>query len=456
MKATARRRSGGLRRPPGPLFRFTGGFTAMRRDSLGFLLRTSREYGDVAWFKVGPFDVYLLSHPDHVRELLVANARGVMKSQVLQEAKRVLGEGLLTSEGETHRRNRRLIQPVFHHQRIRGYGATMVERTGTHVGAWRSGVEFDVHQDMLDLTLDLVGATLFGTDIDPATARHVADSVRVMLGMYDRFLLPLARYLERLPLPSNRRFWSAKRTLDDIVYGMIRERRADPNGSDLLSMLLTARDEGNGGGAMSDRQVRDEAATIFLAGHETTAIALTWTWYLLSQNPHAEAKLHTEVDEVVGDRLPSIDDLPQLTYTRMVLTEAMRLYPPAWAMSRRLLEDAEIGGYVIPAGATAIVSQFIVHHDPRWYADPWRFDPERWRPDAGSTATQPKHAYFPFGAGPRMCVGEDFAWMEGILVLATIARAWRLRLVPGHPVALDPRLTLRPKHGLRMRAERRT
>jgi cytochrome P450 len=451
VRATARRRSVTPRRPPGPKFRLAGGFTAMRRDSLGFLLRTARTYGDVAWFRVGPFDIYLLSHPDHVRELLAAHPGSMMKSQVLQEAKRVLGEGLLTSEGDAHRRNRRIIQPVFHHQRIHRYGRPMVERAERHAGRWRAGQAMDIHQEMMDLTLDIVGATLFGTDIEDAAARHVADALRVMLDMYNRFLLPFARYVERLPLPSNRRFWAAKRSLDDVVYAMIQHRRASPNGGDLLSMLLAARDEDAGGHAMSDQQVRDEATTIFLAGHETTALALTWTWYLLSLHPDVEATMHREVDEAVGDRRPSVLDLPLLPYTRMVLTEGMRLYPPAWAMGRRLLEEVEIGGYVIPARTTAIVSQYIVHHDARWYPDPWRFDPDRWRPE--SVASRPKHSYFPFGAGPRICVGEDFAWMEGILVLATIARHWSLRLVPGHPIALQPRITLRPRDGIAMTAE---
>jgi cytochrome P450 len=453
VRALARGRSVSPRRPPGPTFRLAGGFTALRRDSLGFLFRTARTYGDVAWFRVGPFDVYLLSHPDHVRELLAAHPRSVTKSQVLQEAKRVLGEGLLTSEGDLHRRNRRVVQPVFHHERIHGYGQGMVEAAERHAARWREGQTLNVHQQMMDLTLDIVGATLFGTDIQEAAARNVADALDSMLDMYNRFLLPFARYLEHLPLPSNRRFWAAKKALDDVVFGMIRERRASPKEGDLLSMLLAARDEAAGGRGMSDQQVRDETTTIFLAGHETTALALTWTWYLLALNPHEEATMHREVDEAVGDRLPSVRDLPLLPYTRMVLTEAMRLYPPAWAMGRRLLEDLEIGGYVIPAKATAILSQYIVHHDPRWYPDPWRFDPDRWRAEA--VASRPKNSYFPFGAGPRMCVGEDFAWMEGILVLATIARRWSLRLVPGPPVALQPRITLRPRNGIAMTAERR-
>lgn len=440
-------------RPPGPKFRLAGGFVAMRKDSLGFLLRTARTYGDVAWFRVGPFDVYLLNHPDHVRELLAVHPHSVMKSQVLQEAKRVLGEGLLTSEGEPHRTHRRLVQGVFHHQRIKSYGDTMVESAERHAERWRAGVPVDAHREMMDLTLDIVGKTLFGVDIEDATARHVADQLRVMLGMYERFLTPFARYLERLPLASNRRFWQGKAALDDVMYGMIRERRSSPNGEDLLSLLLTARDDA-GGSALTDEQVRDEATTIFLAGHETTAIALTWTWFLLSQHPGVEAELYREARDVVGDRLPSAGDLPELSYTRMVLTEALRLYPPGWAMGRCLLADLEIGGYVIPAGTTAIVSQYIIQHDPRWFPDPWRFDPERWRPEA--VAARPKHSYFPFGAGPRMCVGEDFAWMEGILVLATLARRWRLRLIPGHPVELEPRITLRPKHGMAMIPERRS
>jgi cytochrome P450 len=442
-----------IRRPPGPTFHLGGGFLAMRRDPIGLLLRTAREYGDVAWFRLGPFHLYLFSHPDHVRELLATHAHAVMKSQVLQEAKRVLGEGLLTSEAETHKRQRRLIQPVFHHQRIKGYGELMVRYADRHAGRWEDGREVDIHQEMMGLTLAIVGKTLFGTDIEDAAARDVAEALRVMLDMYDRFLTPFAGYLERLPLPSNRRFWQAKDSLDQLMYGMIRARREAPTGIDLLSMLLAAKDEAGDGQAMSDHQVRDEATTIFLAGHETTALALTWSWYLLSDHPAVEATLHEEVDGAIGDRLPSPADLPNLPYARMVLEEAIRLYPPAWAMGRRVLEDVEIGGYVIPSGATAIVSQYLIHHDPRWYPDPWRFDPDRWRPEA--EASRPRNAYFPFGAGPRMCVGEDFAWMEGILVLATIARRWRLRRLPGPPPGLEPRITLRPRHPIRMTLERR-
>jgi len=445
-----------LARPPGPKLGFVEGFRTFRRDALGFLLQTARTYGDVAWFRVGPFDLYLLSHPDHVRDVLVAGHHSVTKSQVLQEARRILGDGLLTSEGEAHRRNRRLLQPVFHHQRIDRYGHVMSRYAARAAERWHDGQELDLHEELMGLTLAIVGKTLFGTDVEEAEARRVADSLRIMLDMYDRFLMPFAGYLERLPLPANRRFWQAKASLDEVVFGLIRDRRASGDGGDLLSMLLAARDGDDGReteGAMSDRQIRDEATTLFLAGHETTAIALTWTFYLLSQSPDVEERLHGELDRVLGGRLPEPSDLSQLEFTRRVFSESLRLYPPAWTMGRKVAADLPVGAYVVPAGATVLLSQYVIHHDPRWYPDPWRFDPERWEPSA--VAARPKYSFFPFGAGPRMCIGEDFAWMEGMLVLASIARRWRFRLVPGQRIGLSPRITLRPKYGMRMRGEQR-
>jgi len=441
-------------RPPGPKLGFVEGFRTFRGDALGFLLRTARTYGDVAWFRVGPYDLYLLSHPDHVRDVLVAGHHAVVKSRILQEARKILGDGLLTSEGDSHKRNRRLLQPVFHHQRIETYGEVMADYAARSSGRWRDGTEVDLHMELMALTLAIVGKTLFGTDVEETDARQVADSLGTMLGLYDRFFLPFAQYLERLPLPANRRFWRAKDSLDEVVFGLIRDRRSEGDRGDLLSMLLAARDGDEGrGGAMSDQQVRDEATTIFLAGHETTAIALTWTFYLLSQSPEVEGRLRRELDDVLGDRVPAPADLPKLPYTRRVLCESLRLYPPAWTMGRTLIADLPVGGYVVPAGATALLSQYVIHHDPRWYPDPWRFDPDRWEPEA--VAARPKYSFFPFGAGPRMCIGEDFAWMEGMLVLATIARRWRFELVLGQTIALDPRITLRPKYGMRMRLHRR-
>jgi cytochrome P450 len=270
-----------------------------------------------------------------------------------------------------------------------------------------------------------------------------------MIG-FDRATLPGADLIDRLPLPRNRRFREGKAELDEIVHGLIRERRATGDRGDLLSMLLSAQDEGGG---MSDQLVRDEAMTIFLAGHETTANALTWTWYLLSQHPDVEARLHREVDDVLGSRLPGIRDLARLPYTEMVVSESIRRYPPAWILGRMAVRPHRVGRYTIPEGAIALVSPYLVHHDPRWYPDPFRFDPGRWRPEAASA--RPKFSFFPFGAGPRVCIGESFAWMELRLVLATLARRWRFRLAPGARVALLPRVTLRPRYGMPMVAEAR-
>jgi cytochrome P450 len=425
---------------------------------LGFLVDTARRYGDVARFRIGPFDLYLLSHPDHVRDVLVAGSHSVTKSQVLQEARRILGDGLLTSEGKVHRRNRRVLQPLFQREHVERYGQVMVEHTSLAAERWRNGQELDLHDELMALTLSIVAKSLFGADVEEADARGVADSLRTMLGMYDRYLMPFASYLERLPLPSNRRFWRAKAAVDEVVFGLIRNRRADGGRGhgDVLSLLLGEREADevpDGYRPMTDRQIRDEATTLFLAGHETTAIALTWTLYLLSQNPDAEARLHDELDHILGGRLPTPADLANLAFTRRVLSESLRLYPPAWTMGRRVASDLPVTGCLVPAGATILLSQYIIHHDPRWYPDPWRFDPDRWEPAV--VATRPKHSFFPFGAGPRMCIGEDFAWMEGMLVLATLVQRWRFCLLPGQTIDLDPRITLRPKYGLRMRIERR-
>lgn len=442
------------KRPPGPSTRLGRGLLAARRDPVDFLLRVARQYGDVAYVKAGPFDIYLLSHPDHIRDVLVTHGRSFMKGQGLQEAKRLLGEGLLTSEGDFHRRQRRLIQPLFGHDRIAGYGAVMAEYASRTSDRWQDGQTLDMHGEMTGLTLAIVGKTLFGADLEEADARRVADALTAALGLFDRLTLPYASLMEHLPLAVNRQFGAAKATLDGIIHGLIHERRAAGvgDGGDVLSMLLAAQDEESTEG-MTDLQVRDEAITILLAGHETTANALTWTLYLLSQHPDVEARMHMEIDEVLEGRLPTVDHTPALSYTEMVLAESMRLYPPAWILGRRALEDQAIADYVIPAGSIAVTSQYIVHHDRRWYPDPQRFDPDRWLPEAA--ARRPKLSYFPFGAGSRVCIGESFAWLEGVLVLATIAQRWRARLVPGHPVDLLPRVTLRPKHGMRMTVHRR-
>ncbi|MFN7946279.1 MAG: cytochrome P450 [Blastocatellia bacterium] len=432
----------------------------IRRHQLAFLQRMKREHGDIVRFRIGPQEIWLLSHPDHIREVLVVSQRKFMKGRGLQMAKKLLGEGLLTSEGEFHLRQRRLAQPAFHRQRIAAYATTMVDYTAQLHHRWKahlSGQPFDMAEEMMRLTLRIAGKTLFDTEVEHE-AREVGQALTDLISTFERITNPLAALLEKLPLPGNRRFEKAKRTLDNIIYRIISERRRaiaerGEDRGDLLSMLLLAQDDEQGSGGMTDQQVRDEAITLFLAGHETTANMLTWTWYLLSQNPAVEARLHAETAAVLGDRLPTFEDVAKLRYAEMVLAESMRLYPPAWILGRNALEDCEIGGCTVPRGALVLMSQYIVHHDARFYPEPDKFDPERWMPEARET--RPKFAYFPFGGGTRTCIGEAFAWMEGVLVLTTLAQRWKPRLAPGHPIELHPLITLRPKHGMKMTLEQR-
>jgi len=415
----------------------------------------ARQYGDVVYIPLGRQHIYCISHPDAIREVLVTHQNKFKKSRMLERARVLLGDGLLTSEGEHHRRQRRLVQPAFHRDRLAGYGAVMVERTAVVRDRWQSGQPFDVLQEMMRLTLAIVAKTLFSTDVD-SEADEIGAALSEVFGLFEIILMPFSEILEKLPLPSVRRFKRARERLDATIYRLIAERRASgSDAGDLLSMLLLASDEeGDEGskGGMSDTQVRDEALTLFLAGHETTANALTWAWYLLSQNPEAEATFHAELDRVLGGRLPSFEDLPQLRYTESVFAEALRLYPPAWGIGRRALEDFQVGEFLIPARSVVLMSPYVVHRDPRWFADPIAFRPERWLTE---DASRPKFAYLPFGGGARVCIGERFAWMEGTLLLAAIGQRWRLRLEPGHRVETHARITLRPKHGMRMIAERR-
>jgi cytochrome P450 len=440
--------------PPGPRARLSLlGLLRFRRDSTGFLARVAREHGDVAHFRFGSRRLYLLSHPDHVRDVLVTRHRNFIKSYALQRSRVLLGHGLLTSEGEFHLRQRRLVQPAFHRDRIEAYGRTMAEHATRMADGWSDGAIVDMAAEMGRLTLGIVGRTLFDADVEDE-ADELGRALSDAMVLFDRLTIPFTEWLDRLPLPSNRRFFAARERLDATIHRMIEEHRIGGDRGDLLSMLLAARDEEGDGGRMTGEQLRDEALTLFLAGHETTANALTWTWFLLSQHPHVEARLHAELEMVLGGRAPEPGDLPRLGYTRAVLAESMRLFPPAWVIGRQPKEDFEIGGFRIPAGTIVMMSPWVIQRDPRFWSDPLRFDPERWAPDA--EAARHRFAYFPFGAGPRKCIGEAFAWMEGVLVLAALARRWRARLVPGHPVATRPLITLRPRHGMRMSLERRS
>ena len=435
--------------PPGPrrIIPLSGLF-AYRKGPLPFFQNLAAQYGDISYFRLGPQEAFFFNHPDYIKDVLVTNHQNFHKGLALQRAKRLLGEGLLTSEGEFHRRQRRLAQPAFHRARIASYAGVMTDYASQTRERWRDGDTLDMSEEMMRLTLGIVGKTLFDADV-VSDAQEVGEAMTVVMDLFNTITIPFFELLQKLPLPQLRRFDNAKARLDAIIYRLIEERRrSGEDRGDLLSMLLLAQDTEGDGGAMTDEQLRDEVMTIFLAGHETTANALTWTWYLLSQNPEAEAKLHQELDGVLGGRLPTFADVPQLKYTEMVLAESMRLYPPAWALGRLAMTECEIGGYVVPPKSLVLMSQFVMHRDPRYFPEPLRFDPDRWTAEARDS--RPQFSYFPFGGGPRRCIGEGFAWMEGILLIATLAQHWQMRLVPNHPVALKPVITLRPKHGMRM------
>ena len=433
--------------PESPLSNWRNYFR-MQRDRLGFV-RSIVRHGDFVQLRIGPFTAYFVSDPDLIREVLVTHARKVVKGRGLERAKRLFGEGLLTSEGEHHLRQRRLSQPAFARQRLITYGAAMAEFTERYTQGLRDGEVRNLDRDLMRLTLAIAGKTLFDSDIE----RDAADVGQALDGFMRSFrfmMLPYLEYLEKLPLPPARRLRESIATLDRIIYQMIAERRrSGRDHGDLLSMLIAAHDEQGDGGRMTDQQLRDECVTLMLAGHETTANGLTWTLYLLSQYPKVEARLHAELDAVLGARLPTPADLPRLPYTEKVFAESLRLYPPAWIMARRVIEPLPLGSHLLPVNSLVVMSPFVVHHDPRHYPSPERFDPENFSPEA--KAARHRFAYFPFSAGPRNCIGEGFAWAEGVLVLASLARRCRFELAPHQQVVPEPLITLRPRYGMRMR-----
>ena len=422
----------------------------LRRRPLAFLSELSAEYGNVVQFRIGGRQICLFNDPDLVEEVLVKQNKSLVKGQALQRARRLLGNGLLTNEGPDHLRQRRLMQPAFHKEQITAYANTMIRFSEREAGRWQDGQTIDIHEAMMRLTLAIVGQTLFQADIEE-DAPQVGAALEVLLGQFRRLISPLAPILEQLPTPANQRYQAALDQLNDLVAELITERRHSGDQGDLLSMLLMAQEDGQG---MSDEQLRDEVMTLLLAGHETTANALSWTWYLLGQHPEVAERLYAEWDALFAGRAPTFAAIPQLSYTRQVFSEALRLYPPAWIIGRQAVTDVTIGEYEVPAGATILVSQYLMHHHPRYYPEPERFDPERWTAEA--TAERPKFAFFPFGAGARFCIGERFAWMEGLLLLATIGQQWQISIIPGTDVQPSPQVTLRPAEGLPVRVHRRT
>jgi cytochrome P450 len=386
----------------------------------------------------------------------------MIKERTQRRMKILLGDGLITSEGAFHMRQRRIAAPAFHRQRIAAYADVMVERATLRRAGWHPGQSIDIGAEMMQLALEVVARTLFNTDVT-SDVLEINREVNVIMDLYNYLIsLPLAEAYLYAPLPGLTRFRRARARLDGVVHRIIadhrsRERAGDASDSgDLLSMLMASRDEEGGmteRSGMTDAQLRDEIITIFLAGYETVANALTWTWLLLAQNPEAAQRFYDEVDQVLGGRVPTLEDLPQLRYTEMVFAESMRIYPPAWAMGRQSTAPLALGPYRFPAKTYFFFSQYVMQRDPEYFPDPLRFDPEKFTPEA--KAARPRFAYFPFGGGGRQCIGESFAWMEGVLILATIAQKWRLSLLPDQQIDVQPKITLRPKYPIHMRVEER-
>lgn len=430
-----------------------GHFRSFRKNPTAFLTKLS-ELGDVTTFKVGGAQAFLINHPDLIRDLLVTHHAKFIKGRALQRAKGLLGEGLLTSEREFHLRQRRMIQPAFHRARIGEYAKAMIEFAEKLSSRWRDGEARDIDAEMMRLTLNIVGKTLFGANVEEDEAAQVGAAMTTIVSMFNFMLFPFSEILEKLPLPPIKRLKRARQTLDEVIYKIIEERRkSGEDRGDLLSMLLVAQDEETGG-AMSDRQIRDECLTLFLAGHETTANALTWTFYLLSQNAEAERKFHAELDGVLQNNALTPEDYPRLRYTEQILAESMRLFPPAWTLGRLATEEHEFAGFPIPPKSLVLASQFVAHRDARFWGKPKEFLPERWEKLSIKEAGN-RFIYFPFSKGVRSCIGEQFAWMEGVLLLAVLGRKWKLRLQPEQKVGLQAMITLRPKYGMRMKLEKR-
>src|SRR5438034_62527 len=436
--------------PPGPYTGLKGwSFRALDQSPLEMFTELAR-YGDIVGIRVVNFRNIFVNHPDLIEEVLVGHPRRYVKGRVLRANRHVFGDGLLTSEGDFWLRQRRLAQPAFHRARIASYAETMVQYAQRMLETWRGGEERDVHREMMRLTLKIVVKTLFDADV-AGDAQDVGKSLELLLELGANFRRTLF-VPHWVPTPTNLRIKREIAFIESILYRIISERRASGrDAGDLLSMLLHAQDED--GTRMTDTQLRDETITLFLAGHETTASSLSWTWWLLAQNRSVEAKLHAELDEVLNGHAPSLDDLSRLPYTGKVITESMRLYPPAWGLARVAIEDHELAGYTVKKGMGVAMAQWVVHRDPRWYDAPEEFRPERWEDDL--LKRLPRFAYFPFGGGPRQCIGNAFALMEAALILATIARKFRLPLVANHPVVPLASITLRPRHGVRVTLESR-
>ena len=442
-------------RAPGPRgLPLLGSVFPAWRNPIGFFVDARTEYGDVVRFKFGPYTYYLVTDPNVVKHVLVDNPKAYTKSRSYIGLKFALGEGLLTSEGAHWRKQRKLAQPAFHRDRLAGFAHAFARCTRDMLTRWHAedgSRPFDFHREMMRLTFRIVGLTLFSADVD-GDAKDVGKALDVAMHWANDYAEAFFPIHPRIPTPANRRFKKAKKTIDDVVFRLIAERRAaakvtGDTGSDLLGMLMAATEAPEDGGAtMSDLELRDEVITMILAGHETTANLLSWTVRLLCEHPEIEARVREEAVRVLGDRDPTLEDSKALEYTRLVLDEALRLYPPAWVFERQAIEADTLGGYPIEAGSIVGILPYVMHRHPEHWEKPDVFDPERFRPERA--AGRPRYAYLPFGGGPRFCVGNNFALLEAQLLLAMIIRDQKITLDPTHPIVVDPVITLRPKTGI--------
>jgi cytochrome P450 len=431
-------------RPPGPRPHFLiGNIPLADRNPLAVFSRWAEEYGDIFYYRAGWIHVYFLNHPDLIEFVLVRHYQNFLKDRVVRNSRWFFGNSLLTSEGETWKRQRQLAQPAFHRERISSYAGIMTNYAEQVVSSWRDGAVVDIHREMMRLTLSIAVRALF--NVEAKGMYEISQAVNVMVRNMTGARMLLPSIVRLVPRPGVFEFRRAVQKLDETVYQIIHlHRRNGGDSGDLLSMLVESRDED--GSQMSNQQLRDAVMTFLLAGHETTALALSWAWHLLAENPQVEQKLHYELDRVLGGRLPTSVDLPLLQYSEAVVKESMRLYPPAWAVARTAIHEFELAGYRIPGGANIVMSPWVMHRDARLFPDPLKFDPDRW--STKDCRNLPKFAYFPFGAGPRQCIGASFAMMEAVLVLATIAQRFQLCPVQGQPIKPEPRMTLRPKGGV--------
>jgi cytochrome P450 len=439
--------------PPGPKTNLPlGHFFDFRRDSIGFLKKIANDYGDIVHFKIGPLRIVLLNHPKFIQEVLSKQHKNFIKGRPLEMAKEILGEGLLTSEGDLHKRQSRIIQPAFHRNMIESYASAMTDCAVKLMNRWEDGMQIDMMVEMTMMSTEIAGKALFNADLENEV-EEIIEALETATSLFGRIPLPFSEWLLKLPIPSTVNFYKAKKRLNETVNRLIDgHKKTKDKKTGLLSMLLDANVKDKEG-RMSDQQLRDEVITLFLTAFDTTSTALTWTWYLLSQNPAAEAELHEELDRVLNGKLPTFEDFNQLKFTRMVFGESMRIYPPSYVIPRQSISEFKLDKYIIPGGTIILMSPYLIHHDPRFHSNPERFDPHEW--DKSSRGRNSKYEYFPFSKGPRSCIGEPFAWMQGVMVLASIAQSWRPKLMPGHKVELLPRINLRPKNGMNMTVHRR-